>query len=116
MEPSESLQGKIALEFSQKIVAGEFADAHDMLASEISEKISAQQLQAEYEEMVAYGDGIPQFIEVMNILDEWSAKAERDIGWAYVAIAGEGYSEAIAVVVAQEQGQAVIREIEWGRP
>jgi hypothetical protein len=116
MEPSESLQGRVALEFSQKIVAGKFADAHSMLASAISEEISAQQLQAAYEEMVAYRDEIPQFVEVMNILDEWPAKAEGDLGWAYVEIATESYSEAIAVVVAQEQGQIVIREIEWGRP
>ncbi len=48
-----------------------------------------------------------------------------DIGWAYVAICGDGYagegsagqySEAVTIIVMQEHTKHVIRNIEWGRP
>lgn len=74
MEPSESPQGKIALEFAKKIVAGDFDVAHRVLASALSRRVSPAQLQAEYEKMIEYGDGPPDFVGVMNILDEWPAK------------------------------------------
>ena len=39
-----------------------------------------------------------------------------DTKWVYVAISNDYYSEAVAVIVAQEQGRSVIRELDWGRP
>jgi len=38
------------------------------------------------------------------------------MGFAYVAISGEDYNEAVSVVVAQERARMVIRDLEWGRP
>jgi len=46
----------------------------------------------------------------------WPGKQPADIGWAYVSIGGEVYSEAITVVVTSESGEAKIREVEFGRP
>ncbi len=116
MKVSESRQGKIALAFAEKIAAGDFGSAHRMLAAALGKRTSPAQLQAEYETMIEYGDGPPNFVGVMNILDEWPAKQKEDVGWAYVAITGDGYSEAVVVVVSREQELFVIREIEWGRP
>jgi hypothetical protein len=116
VEPSKSRQGTVALAFAEKLVAGDYEAAHSMLASPLRENLSAAQLKGEYERMIEYGDGPPDFMGVVNILEEWPAKQEGDVGWAYVAISGGDYSEAVAVVVAQEAGQFVIREIEWGRP
>ena len=49
-------------------------------------------------------------------MDYWPDKQPRDIGWAYAAIWGEGFSEAVTVTVAEEEGKEVIRVLEWGRP
>lgn len=66
--------------------------------------------------MIEYGDGPATFVQLMQTLEDWPAKKEGDAGWAYVAISGEGYSEAVVVVVCEEGGQFCIRDIEWGRP
>ncbi len=52
----------------------------------------------------------------MEAADKWQAKEDGDVGWAYVAMSNDYYSEAVSVVVAQEQGRSVIREVEWGWP
>jgi hypothetical protein len=53
---------------------------------------------------------------VVNTMEDWPDKQPRDIGWAYAAIAAEGESEAVTVVVCDEGGKHLIRSIEWGRP
>ena len=116
MEPSESRQGAVALRFAERLVAGEFEAAHSMLAAALRENLSPARLKGEYERMLEYCDGPPDFVGVMEILEEWPARREGDVGWAYVAISGGDYSEAVSVVVSREAGQFVIREIEWGRP
>ena len=102
--------------FAERLVAGEYEAAHSMLASTLHKELSAAQLKGEYEKMIGYGDGPPDFVSVVNVLEEWSTRQEGDVGWAYVAISGGDYSEAVAVVVSQEAERFVIREIEWGRP
>jgi hypothetical protein len=116
MEPSESRQGVVALSFAERLVAGEYEGAHSMLASSLRDKLSPARLKDDYENMVEYGDGPPNVLGLMNILEEWPTKQEGDVGWAYVAVGGANYSEAVAVVVTEEMGRFVIREIEWGRP
>ena len=116
MEPSKSRQGVVALAFAAKLVAGDYEAAHSMLSSALRENLSAAELKGEYEKMIEYGDGPPKLVDVVNVLEEWPAKQEGDIGWAYVAIISDDYSEAVTIVVAQETEQFVIREIEWGRP
>jgi hypothetical protein len=49
-------------------------------------------------------------------MTSWPSKQPSDIGWAYVSIGGDVYSEAVTVVVTSEQGEAKIREVEFGRP
>src|SRR5215203_2565044 len=115
-EPEESEQGVVALAFAQALVAEDYRGAYGMLASSLRERFPPPFLKAKYERMIEYGEGLPNFVGVMGILDDWPGKQKEDVGWAYVAIGGDTFSEAVAVVVALEQGQRVIREIEWGRP
>ena len=116
MEPRDTQHGRTALAFAQALVDGRFHEAQLMLSPLLRERISAEDLESEYSEMIEYGDGPADFVDVMNELKDWPAKRPGDVGWAYAAISGPGYSEAVAVVVADEGGQSLIREIEWGRP
>lgn len=116
MEPRDSDQGKVALKFAKALVTGDYDTAHKMLSAELREQLSLSELQKTYEKMIEYGRSSPYFIDVMSILDDWSSKQKEDIGWAYVAISGDGYGEAVSVVVTQEDEKSLIREIEWGRP
>ena len=110
--------GKLCFAFAQAIVSGQFAAAHAMLSDTLRQEVHPQDLENSYNEMIGYGEGPPNLIEAINVdsMEGWPSRQERDVGWAYVAICGEGYSEAVSVVVAEEGGREVIRKVEWGRP
>ena len=112
----DSTQAKVALTFARALVEGRYADAHAMLTPELAAEQTAGELGAVYEDMISIGDGPPEVVEGVTTLDEWPDKEPGDIGWAYVAIYGDGFSEAVAVVVTEHEGQPAIRYIEWGRP
>jgi hypothetical protein len=115
-DPEDSdLSGKVALDFADALVAGDFAGARNLLASELAEQLSEAQLQSAYEGMIEYGEGPATGTptQLMNTLGSWPDKQPDDGGWAYVAIVGPGYSEAITVVVTRS---GRIRQLEWGRP
>ena len=116
MKPRNTPQGMVALVFVRALADGQYTAAHRMLSLSLRAKLTEQALQAEFEEMIDYGTGPANFVDVMNVLDDWPGRRTGDVGWAYSAIAGSSYSEAVAVIVAKENGQHVIREIEWGRP
>ena len=67
-------------------------------------------------EMIEYGEGPVSHVEVMNEMTDWPDKKNNDVGWAYVALVGEGFSEAVAVVVSNIDCNLKITSIEWGRP
>jgi hypothetical protein len=58
----------------------------------------------------------PTILEVVTTLTEWPERQDGDVGWAYVAIAGHMYSEAVTCIVVGSPGKYQIRSIEWGRP
>ncbi len=47
---------------------------------------------------------------------EWPAKESSDIAWVYVILGGDVYSEALTLIVTDENGSIKIRDIEFGRP
>lgn len=116
MEPINTEHGKVAFEFANSIVNGDFAAAHELLTEQQKSEWNPNSLKGEYEEMIEYGEGPVTDIEIMNEMTEWPDKKDKDIGWVYVAMSGDGYVEAVAVVVCSESNQLKIREIEWGRP
>ena len=116
MTPGASPSTDRALEFALAVASGDAVRAHGMLASKLQSAMTAEGLAAQYGEMVAYGTGAPTIVKVMTTMDTWPDKQPGDLEWVYVAIANDTYSEAVTVVVAQEQSRLVIRSVEWGRP
>ena len=55
-------------------------------------------------------------VEVGQTMEYRPGRQPLDIGWPYVSIGGEVYSEASTIVVTSENGEAKILEIEYGRP
>ena len=109
---------QIAERFARALVAGEFDAAHQFLDRDQKERVSASDLKANFESMVDYGPAYGPItdVEVMETMEEWPAMRKGDIGWAYVAISGSHYSEAVTVIIVEEDGSLRIRSIEWGRP
>ena len=117
LNPGQSRQGQVALEFARALSVGRFDEAHKHLSSELGQQLPVPKLREAYEGMVSYGQpGKADVVQVMEAMDYWPAKKAGDVGWAYVAIAGDSFSEGLAIVVADEGGRLVIRDIEWGRP
>ena len=83
-----------------------------MRSASLASNTPVAKLQRDYEQMIDYGGGPVTDVRVMLVLDHWPDKQPGDIGWAYAAMSGEGFSEAVTVVVADENGKAVIRQIE----
>mmetsp|Transcript_2712 Transcript_2712/g.4207 ORF Transcript_2712/g.4207 Transcript_2712/m.4207 type:complete len:123 (-) Transcript_2712:173-541(-) len=111
---------QFGLKFAKDLVNGEFDSADSMLCSELDASVTGKGgLKKRYDAMVAYGDGPATSVEVMNVMDSsaYPKRQSGDIGWVYVSIMGDGFSEAVAVIVCNDGGgEMKIRHIEWGRP
>jgi len=118
-KPEETPQGVVALAFARAIAAGGYDLAHSMVSAPLQATTSASQLEEEFIAMIEYAECPPENlpdVEVTEAMNDWPAKQDGDVGWAYVAMSNDYYSEAVTVVVAHEDGSSVIREVEWGRP
>ena len=116
MDPASTKHGKVAFNFATALSNGDFTSAHDLLSESLQTEWNPDSLKKEYEKMIEYGEGDINHIEVMNEMIEWPTKENNDLGWAYVAISSNDLSEAIAVVICNENNQLRVRQIEWGRP
>ncbi len=114
--PAGSRQGKVAGAFARALAAKQYVQAHGFLAKDLAARIDVATLGKQYEDMVSYGSGPATDVIVIFAMDHWPDKRPGDIGWAYAAISGPDFSEAVTVTVADEGGKAVIRQLEWGRP
>lgn len=112
----QTAHGKVALAFAEALRGGRYADAHTMLSSKLKQSVSAADLERSYRDMTSYGTGPANQSHVITTMTYWPDKQPEDIGWAYVAIIGSDFNEAVTVVVATESDRSVIRSIEWGRP
>jgi diadenosine tetraphosphatase ApaH/serine/threonine PP2A family protein phosphatase len=116
VEPADTVHGKAALEFARALADGKYQQAHRQLSTTLASRTDAGELEARYTAMIAYGGSPVAVVQVMTEMEHWPAKQSGDVGWAYVAMAGDTFSEAVTVVVAREGDRLVIRDIEWGRP
>ena len=78
--------------------------------------VGPERIRDNYVEMVEYGDGPPTSVQLISTMEQWPDKQPNDLGWAYVAIGGDGFSEAVTLILQQEGETPVIRHLEWGRP
>lgn len=110
--PSEAL----AIEFVRELTRREYVAAYGMTSSEFKSESSCEELQKDFESIVPTDWGSIDPIEIVTMMDDWPGKRENDINWVYVGIGGEVYSEAVVVVITEENGILRVREAEWGRP
>eukprot|EP00455_Lapot_gusevi_P027615 TRINITY_DN2931_c0_g1_i2.p1 TRINITY_DN2931_c0_g1~~TRINITY_DN2931_c0_g1_i2.p1 ORF type:complete len:135 (+),score=38.33 TRINITY_DN2931_c0_g1_i2:53-406(+) len=111
---------RVALSFARALANQDFVAAHQHLSQQLRAQMSPEDLRHQFEEMISYASDIPQQapleVEIQTTLDEFHDKRPTDLGWAYASICGEGFSEAVAVVVESVNNSVGIRSIEWGRP
>lgn len=106
----------VALIFTQALAARDYDAAYAMTSHQYRSQAGVAQLRADFEAIVPLDWGPMDPIAVGEIMTSWPGKLPSDLGWAYVIIGGDVYSEAVTVVVSLEQGEARIRDVEFGRP
>jgi len=108
--------GQIALEFGRSLAAREYPKAYAMTSHDYRQNRTVDELRIGFEAIVPRDWGAIGPIEVGQTMTSWPGKQPSDVGWAYVSIGGDVYSEAIVVIVTSENGVGRIREVEFGRP
>ena len=118
MTDSTDIVKVIGVSFANAIVSGDFEAAHALLSESLKGEWPPARLEAELAAMIDYGVGPAEDVDLVGVNNMlgWEAREPADVGWAYVAISGEGFTEAVSVIVAREDGRFAIRELEWGRP
>ncbi len=102
--------------FAEALAKGDFDGAHTLLSADAKLIFPPTELENRYRRMTEYGTGPAADVQVIQELASWPDRQPDDVGWAYVAISGATFSEAVTVIVSRENGEDVIRSIEWGRP
>jgi hypothetical protein len=108
---------QIAGRFGHLIARSNYEGAHKLLTKAAQKRHSPNRLQKDFKRTVAYAPGPVRKVEIVgDILDDWPDKQRRDIGWVYISLFGDDYVEAVSVILAEENGNIRIRDVEWGRP
>lgn len=107
---------KLAVRFAEALTQRDFDAAHAMLCAGFRGAVTPDRLAKNYDEMIEYGEGPVTSVNLINTMARWPDRRPTDLGWAYVAISGDDFSEAVVVIIAEESGQPVVRHLEWGRP
>jgi hypothetical protein len=105
-----------ALAFSKALVARDYSVAHAMTSRTYRDRMSLEQVQSAFETIIPTDWGTVEPIEVAQTLRDWPSKEDSDLGWVYVSLGGDVYSEAVVVVVTLEDGEPRVRDVEFGRP
>jgi hypothetical protein len=107
---------QIAILFAEALIRGDFKGAHELLSTSLKKTVSPMELARSYKSMIPYTGAEIENIDVGLTMEDWPDKKPEDAGWVYVNMSGEGFAEAVTVIVCKELDRLVIRDIEWGRP
>ena len=105
-----------ALIFSKLIASRNYSDAYEMTSTSFKKNFSKVEMQEAFEDMIPMDWGEISPIEIGETMTDWPAKESTDIAWVYVILGGDVYSEALTLIVTDEEGSIKIRDIEFGRP
>src|SRR6185295_403186 len=107
---------QVSLDFANALAARDYDVAYALTSKDYRDSTSVQALQAAFETIVPVDWTTVGPIEVGQTMDDWPGREPSDVGWAYVSVGGDVYSEAITVVVTLEDGELRVRTVEFGRP
>jgi len=102
--------------FTKRLAARAYGEAYAMTSRPYRAEVPLERLKADFEAIVPLDWGAAEPIEIAQTMDRWPGQRDADLLWVYVSIGGDVYSEAVVVVLAAEDGEPRIREIEFGRP
>ena len=107
---------EVALAFTKALADRDYGAAYALTSTEYQKSTSLEDMQAALETIVPIDWTHVGPVEVGETMENWPGKQPSDVGWAYVSVGGDEYSEAIALVVALEGDVLSVRTVEFGRP
>jgi hypothetical protein len=109
---------QLAQKFGDLIAGEDCQAAHTLLTTEAQSVHTAQEMKRRSESMRSYAPGPFRNVQVMEefMLEDWPAKQDGDVASIYISLEGDDFCEAVSVVVAAQDGDLRIRDLEWGRP
>ena len=108
---------KVAEKFAANLARKEFKAAREMLTAELKDQYSVQEFKKSIASMTSYAEGSPiTWVQVLADIKQWPFRVAGDVGCVYVGMGGDGFSEAVTVIVTDQASGLMIREIDWGRP
>jgi hypothetical protein len=107
---------EVALDFTNALTDRNYSKAYALTSQDYRKQMAVNEMQAQFETIVPRDWGAIGPIEVGQTLSDWPDKQSADLGRAYVSIGGPVYSEAVTLVVTLENGEAKVRQVEFGRP
>jgi len=107
---------QVGLAFTKALAARDYGAAYALTSRAYRDSTSLQALEAAFETIVPSDWNTVGPIEVGEAMEDWPGREPSDVGWVYVSVGGDVYSEAVTVVVTREEGELRVRAVEFGRP
>ncbi len=107
---------KVALDFTNALAARNYAGACALTSKEYRDRTSVEVMQTAFEAIVPTDWKTTGPVEVGETMEDGPGRKPSDVGWAYVSVGGDAYSEAVTVVVTLEEDALKVRTVEFGRP
>jgi hypothetical protein len=106
----------VSLNFARALASRDYTTAYAMTSTDYQRTTTLDEMRGGFEAIVPTDWQTVGPVEVGHTMETWPDKQPSDIGWAYVTIGGDVYSEAVTVVVVLEADTPKIRAIAFGRP
>ena len=107
---------EVALAFTKALANRDYGAAYALTSTEYRTSTSLEDTQAAFETIVPIDWTHVGPVEIGETMEDWPGKQPSDVGWAYMSVGGDEYSEAIILVVALEGDVLSVRTVEFGRP
>ena len=105
-----------ALEFANALVRRDDEAAYAMTTRDYQRRVPLATLRERFDAITPVEFGPITSVDVGMSMESWPDKQGGDVGWVYVTIGGDVYSEALIVVITVEDDAMKVREVEFGRP
>lgn len=106
----------VGLKFASALAGRDYPTAYAMTSSDYQRNTTLDQMRTAFEAIVPTDWRTVGPVEVGHTMETWPARQPSDVGWVYISIGGDVYSEAVTVIVMEEADTLRVRTVEFGRP
>ncbi len=106
----------VGLTFATALAGRDYPTAYAMTSSDYQRNTTLDQMRTAFEAIIPTDWPTVGPVAVGHTMEIWPAKQPSDVGWVYISIGGDVYSEAVTVIVMEEADTLKVRTVEFGRP